>query len=147
MVPQLLTEKAMKLAAPFAAAILLLAGCSNNSSPTGPDTARLGTPFRLSPGESSTIEGELLRIRFERVATDSRCPPDVVCGWAGEVTASFRIQIGETSSQTISLSTVTEPRQSVDGYELHFREAFPGPAPSTGKIPPDRYRVELVVTK
>lgn len=137
----------MKIAAPFAAAILFLASCSNHSSPTGPDTAKLGAAFRLSPGEASSIEGEPLRIRFERVATDSRCPPDVVCGWVGEVTASFRIQIGETSSQSISLSTVTEPRRSVDGYELHFREAFPGPALSTRRIPPDRYRVELVVTK
>jgi len=138
----------MKITTPFAAAaILLLSACSNNSSPTGPDTARLGVPFRLSLGESSSIEREPLRIRFERVATDSRCSPDVVCAWEGEVTASFRIQVGETSSQSISLSTVTEPRQSFDGYELHFREAFPGPALSTRRIPPDRYRVELVVTK
>lgn len=136
----------MKIAAPFAAA-LVLAACSNNSSPTGPDTARVGVPFRLSPGESSSIEGEPLRIRFERVAADSRCSPDVVCAWVGEVTASFRIQIGETSSQSFSLSTVTEPRQRFNSYELHLREAFPGPPLSTGRIPPDRYRVELVVTK
>lgn len=137
----------MKVAAPLtAAAILFLSACADRSSPTGPDTVRLGTPFRLAVGESSLIEGEPVRIGFDRVATDSRCAPDVVCVWQGEVLASFRIEIGG-SSQAFSLSTVQQPRQTLEGYEVHLRQAFPEPAGSAGRIPPDRYSVELVVKK
>lgn len=94
MVSGLLNRSGMKITTPWlAAVILILSACSESSSPTGPDTARLGAPFRLSPGESVSVEGEPLRVRFERVKSDVRCPVTVQCIWAGAATVALSVEV------------------------------------------------------
>jgi hypothetical protein len=123
----------MKIAIPLAAAaILLLSGCSESSSPTGPDTARLGAPFRLSPGESASIEGEPLRIRFERVRNDDRCPVTVQCFWAGA--ADLVVSSGRSFIH-------------ISGYEIEARRLLPDRQSFAQRIDQKSYRAELLVTK
>lgn len=38
----------------------------------------LGQPFDLRPGASAAVEGGL-KVTFERVPSDSRCPMDALC--------------------------------------------------------------------
>lgn len=45
---------------------------------------------------------------------DSRCPKDVVCIWAGELSARFQVALGG-ASQEIVLGQTTKPEASVDG--------------------------------
>ena len=65
-------------------AAMTAAGCVNG--PTGPD-AVAGKPFELKAGATSTLpDGTWLT--FERVQSDSRCPMDAMCVWAGDATVS-----------------------------------------------------------
>ena len=65
----------MRLAtAPFC----LLAATACDESPTGP-TVTLDQRFTLAPGETASIEGRGVTLRFEGVTGDSRCPGDAVC--------------------------------------------------------------------
>lgn len=42
------------------------------------------TPFELKVGQTASIEGH--EFTFSQVRSDSRCPKDAQCIWAGEVT-------------------------------------------------------------
>lgn len=48
------------------------------------ESPTLGEPFSLRVGESLSIAGAGLGLRFTEVARDSRCPTDAACIVAGE---------------------------------------------------------------
>lgn len=45
----------------------------------------LGKPFTVEIGKTAFIPAQKLRVGFERVTEDSRCPKDVDCVWAGQI--------------------------------------------------------------
>src|SRR5215467_4643902 len=49
----------------------------------------LDATFHLSPGESRVVPDARIAIAFPPGRSDSRCPADVVCAWAGEATVSM----------------------------------------------------------
>ncbi len=59
---------------------------------------RLGASETLAHGESATIEErEGVRVRFARVAEDSRCPEGVACVWAGR--ARVELEVSEPGKE------------------------------------------------
>ena len=44
----------------------------------------LNQVFALKGGQEATINGEDLRLRFDEVLEDSRCPKSVECFWTGQ---------------------------------------------------------------
>ena len=72
--------------------LLLLAGCT---SPTQPDRVPKGEPFDLRIGESALTTDDV-RIRFDAVRSDSRCPMNVLCIRAGEAVIALTLsRVGE----------------------------------------------------
>jgi hypothetical protein len=63
----------------------LLAGCQlpvavNTAGPSSaPKTVELGAEFELKLGETALISGQQLRLTFDKVTEDSRCPSSVSC--------------------------------------------------------------------
>lgn len=74
----------------FLVALLLIANLRCTSSPTEPSAVRDAWTLRF--GETAIVEGT--RISFTDVS-DSRCPTDVVCAWAGD--AAVRLESGRES--------------------------------------------------
>mgnify|MGYP003579688770 CR=1 FL=1 len=74
----------------FLVALLFITNISCMSSPTGPSGAR--NAFTLRFGETAIVDGA--RISFTDVS-DSRCPTEVVCAWAGD--AAVRLESGSES--------------------------------------------------
>ena len=62
-------------------------------SPTAPSDVPLGEPFELRIGESAVLPGDL-KVTFNRVVFDSRCPIDAICVAAGEARLALRLSIG-----------------------------------------------------
>src|SRR5690606_12852426 len=82
----------------LAAALLAMAGCNSvaSGSRDAPATGRAasvatiadGSTFHMRPGQSVRLaDGSTLR--YERLANDSRCMPDVQCVWAGDAEVAF----------------------------------------------------------
>lgn len=72
----------------FSVAAGLLVGCLGavTKHPQGggePASVRTGQEFKLRAGGRAVLEGEGLKVRFDSVAGDSRCPTGVTCVWAG----------------------------------------------------------------
>ena len=92
-------------------------------------TAVLGDTVRLAIGTSVRFAPSGPAITFERVVSDSRCPPDVTCVWAGSVRARLAIADNEGSVVVLELESNAAPRAAeVGAYRiLLLPEVEPAP--------------------
>lgn len=100
----------------------------------------------LAPGMTARIASARLTVAFERVTSDSRCPRDVVCVWAGNAAVRLQVETDAGSPWSGSLNTNLEPRRTELGnYELSVVGLAPDPV-STAPIEAHRYRLTLRLT-
>jgi hypothetical protein len=126
-------------------ACLALAACSDSDGPTEPTGPTLGQAFMLRAGESVTLRGEPVRITFESILSDSRCPITALCVWAGEARGRFFLSVGVGSPHPFELTTLEERTAEVSGYRVRLDFVLPA---STGTpIPPGDYVAQLVITR
>lgn len=126
-----------------AVAVMLTAAC-DESSPTGP-SAGLGQDVVLAPGEVAFVEGTGLRIRFDRVLGDSRCPADAVCILGGDAIVRITVFEGGTTREhdlhTGSMAPVQQNQWTISLTML-------SPYPFSGQpIDPAAYRATLRVSR
>ena len=127
----------------FLAIVINLYGCGSDEV-----QVRLNEEFSLSVGQYAVVSGENLKIKFNEVTEDSRCPKDVICVWAGRV--SCVVELGHPSP--FYRMVLTQPgltddfaKESYEGYELVFHVT---PYPEANKqISQDTYRLHLVISK
>ena len=121
-------------------AAVLAAGCR---SPTAPD-AEAGKPFDLKVGSTATLS-DGLRLKFDRVSADSRCPSDAQCVRAGEAIIAVSLVTSNGSPETREMRTDASGSQIA--YANHtIRLAALAPYPkSTEQIRPQDYVATFVV--
>jgi hypothetical protein len=123
--------------------LLAVTGC--DESPTGP-TVTIDQRFTLAPGETASIQGHGVRLRFEGVSGDSRCPADAICITGGD--AIVRVSAsGDAGSIALELHTGDLSRASVTygNVKVTLVELQPYPF-SSRTIEPGDYRATLLVT-
>jgi hypothetical protein len=121
----------------------------NIEATPNPDQVSPGEEFTLSIGQSALIPGENLNVKFVEVVADSRCPRDVTCIWAGEVSCLIEITRGSLDPYKLVLTqpglTDQTATQDFDGYEIMFRV---DPYPTAGKqIAQQEYQLVMTVNK
>jgi hypothetical protein len=115
---------------------------------TKPDrTVRLGSRFDVRINEAVQIAGEPLRVTFERVVEDSRCPTNTTCIWAGDAVVRIGLRGANAESGTLDLHTLsdTAAEGSFQKYRLRLVQLAPTPHESGG-IPADQYVATLIVS-
>lgn len=131
----------------FLACVVLLGGHVAASA----QTARVGREFRMKVGQVVTLDGGNLRVRFVRVGSDSRCPVDVNCVWAGNAELLFEVGgRGRRGRTALRLNTNAGPERPGEGRYGRYTLKLVGLAPqprSTGKIAAGRYTATLLVSK
>lgn len=100
----------------------------------------------MRPGQTVAIAGTPVKITFEGVVFDNRCPVDVVCIVGGEARASFRVDAGRAGADTVVLDTDRNPSAVVSGYRVSLVSVSPAPR-SNVRIDPRNYVVELTVSR
>jgi hypothetical protein len=119
--------------------LVLFAAC--NTSPdlqTGPNVTVVGdtTFLELQVGTSAT-NGEI-RVAFDAVTEDSRCPTDVQCVWEGNGGIRLTLTGGDQTGVFI-VNSSSDPRLvGFQGFALGFSDLRPYPV-STQAIDPDDY--------
>jgi len=123
--------------------VLVLTGCGKPAR----IEASLGQEFNLYLGQTVTITGENLEIRFAEVISDSRCPQGVQCIWAGE--ASCLTYVTRTNPKTTPYKLVLvqsggsdQADQTFDGHTMRFNLQ---PYPVAGTTTPNSEK-HLVMT-
>ena len=122
---------------------IALAACAENPAASSVDAGR---EFQLHPGESAAIEGADLGLRFDLVASDSRCPADAVCITLGDAEAVFTAAQAGRAPTSLTLHTATRDgqRATVGAWTLTLIRL--DPYPSSGRpIAPADYRASLRV--
>jgi hypothetical protein len=105
--------------------------------------ATLNAPIQLAPGQSAVFDAENLEVKFVAIDSDSRCPSDVACVWAGEVVVRLAVR---KDRRTKELAIKGNQNLPVEGFVVSVLEVLP-PASSSQRIAPADYRVTLKVAR
>ena len=129
-----------RLASLFGLALLACDG-----SPTDP-TVRLDQAFTLEVGETATLQGRPVEIRFIGVTGDSRCPIDVACVTGGDAVVQISTRSGTGPDVLYELHTGDLKPVQHGTLTIALVRLEPDPF-SSQTIPPEDYRATLLVTE
>ncbi len=115
------------------------------------------TADTVSVGGSIRVGSEAMQV--VRVVSDSRCPIDVTCVWAGEVVVEVKPEAARASQEHLYLSNLGEPYNpdykgtgtyrdgglEFNNYVIKIESVSPA-RKSTGDIPQEGYRIGMSVT-
>jgi hypothetical protein len=134
----------------------VLLGCARSTAcdpatvacgPEAESVVRVDEDVVLIPGRIVRIEDSQVQLSFERVVSDSRCPRDVVCVWAGNAAARIRVWSDTATARTIDVNSTVEPKSArIDGYVLRLVAVAPDPV-STTRIEPTAYRLTIRIER
>jgi hypothetical protein len=127
-------SSAIRLAT-VALSLLALATC-DQKTPAGP-TVSLDQQFTLAPRETATVQGRGVRLQFDAVSGDSRCPSDAVCIQGGDAIVHVRasgdgavtmleLHSGDASRATASYGRVRVSLVELQPYPFSSRTIAPG---------------------
>jgi hypothetical protein len=85
-------------------------GCGG---PTSASQLPLGQAFELRPGTSAALQ-DGLKVAFDAVRSDSRCPMDALCIWAGDAIVAVRL------SQSAGSQVERELHAGASGSEASY---------------------------
>lgn len=126
------------------------AGCvtaAGESGTTGAQSPALGQPVTLKPGDKAVFDAERLQIRFDRVVSDSRCPKDAQCVWAGEAVIRLTVTLPDASIKSIDVkASPTDKGTAVGTFGVSVNDLQPLPTVN-GAVRDADYRVTLTVAK
>lgn len=120
---------------------IALAGCVADAAQK-PRAVEPGASVTLAPGESVTVEGTALSVRFVAVTEDSRCPGDTTCIWAGEVRVSLEIREPSKAPRQVELKAGDSA--DAGSHRLTLVGVEPQPVSSV-KLSPADYRATLKI--
>jgi len=113
----------------------LLSACAGHS--TSPSETPLGQPFDLRAGTSAVVDGGL-KVTFERVPSDSRCPMDALCIRAGEALVALTIsQEGRNAVARELRTDSTASETTYSGYSIKLIALAPYPRSDRQILPED----------
>lgn len=124
----------------------------NSCSKSGDKRLREGTiELTLHESAEGSIKGDRVKLGFEAVVSDSRCPANAMCIWQGAATATFSFT-KNGDSHRFNLSTITmEPNYTKDtviaGYKIEFINLLPYPGTFTPPAPDNQVKAQMKITK
>jgi hypothetical protein len=130
---------------------LALTACASSGTPTAPivySQAQAADSVRIQVGQTIAVGG--IRVHFNAVESDSRCPSDVVCVWAGDAIADFVVEQNcdcRSPAYDLKLHTTLQPRSAVAyGSRVELLSVLPYPN-SGSPIKPKDYSAWLRIVR
>jgi hypothetical protein len=125
--------------------VLVVAGCKQDQLIV-PNSVSLNRQFSLHVNQEAAVEGTNLAITFKGVASDSRCPDNARCIWAGNAELIFELRDSGQPPKPATLNTFLEPKLiQYSWYQIQLTDLTPYPhAPD--QINPAEYVATIVVS-
>ena len=121
---------------------MLLTGCASPATPDGP----VDVSIVLAPGETKSVAGTGLALRFDGVLNDSRCPGDAICITGGDAIVKIGVQESGAPEAAYELHTGNLQPARHNGLTIALADLSPYPFASR-PFPPSDYRATLRVTR
>lgn len=124
----------------------------SSCSKSGDNRLTEGTiELKLHESAEGNLNGDRVKLSFDAVVSDSRCPANAICVWQGAATATFSFS-KNNSNHRFNLSTITmAPTYIKDtiiaGYKIEFINLLPYPGTFTPPAPDSDVKAELKITK
>ncbi|HET9706289.1 MAG TPA: hypothetical protein VFP85_19745 [Vicinamibacterales bacterium] len=124
--------------------IAAVAAMACGGSPTQPD-AVMGQPFEVRAGTTAELP-DGIRLRFDSVLSDSRCPIDAICVRAGEAVIAITLSKAGTVAAEFDVQTDPPDRRSAvySGHSITLTALQPFPR-SDRQFQPSDYVATFVV--
>jgi hypothetical protein len=123
----------------------VMAACSGG--PTQPDRVPTGKPFELKVGETALTTDDV-RIKFDIVRSDSRCPIDAVCVRAGEAVIAITVgRVGEVPEGRELDTTPAKSSTTFLNYTITLSSLQPFPRSDRQTQPGDYIGTFIVQAK
>ncbi len=111
----------------------------------------LAYPFKLSVNQTAYLAPADMIFHFVNVTEDSRCPSDVQCIWAGQVSILIEYSRASTGEELGSLALTLmgssgKASAVIEGYLVKLARVDPYPV-STMQVQPSEYVATLIVQK
>lgn len=107
--------------------------CST-AGPVAPLPIETGKAFSLKVGEMAQAADKGLRVGFDGVSADSRCPKGEQCFWAGDATVRVWLQWGVGPRELRELHLAPGKPQATRVRNQELRLLRLGPYPVSGKV-------------
>lgn len=105
----------------------------------------VGQTFQIKPGEQASLKGSPLRVVFERVVQDSRCPRGEQCLVAGTATVRMVVEGGAAGPVSLDLRIPDRPSMALPtGTHLVLLRLDPYPV-SGRPTPPGSHQATLAI--
>lgn len=124
------------------------ADASGSTAVSASASVQVGQPFVLQPGQSTRVEGAgpVLRLGFDRVLADSRCPQGEQCLWAGDAVLQVWLEATDGKRTTGVLHTTPGRLGGVRAGSQALHLLRLDPAPVSGRtLRPGDYRATLML--
>jgi hypothetical protein len=120
-----------------------IVACRSAAEPPAPQqTVQLNDTAKVALGQTVRVPSASLVITFTAVTSDSRCPPNVQCVWAGSVRARLNITDTAGAAVIVELESNAAPHSvRVGRYEIRL---LPEVQPAKGETGP--YVISLQVS-
>jgi hypothetical protein len=129
----------------LAVCLLAVTGCAANN-PLAPSVS-LDAEFTVAQGAAVSVQGTSLRLQFQAVTGDSRCPSDVFCITGGDAVVQIRAS-GYGTPVVLELHTGDSARATAIYGSLRVTLVSLQPYPFSGRtIEQGEYRATLRVAR
>ena len=131
------------------ALFLLLATLGSTLQDPGAVRASVGEEFKIKIGQQVIVKGPKLRIKFDSVHDESRCPTGVQCVWEGNAGVVVELWNKKKALVQATLNTNTSMKPNHlehKGYTIKLVGLSPYPK-ADQRIDPKDYEAVLLVTK
>ena len=127
--------------------ILMAHSCSKKDVELREGTVEIA----LKKCANGEIGSDNLRLCFDSLISDSRCPANAMCIWQGTATARFSIT-KNNETKTFVLNTLKAPPTFIKdtilmGYKIEFVNLSPYPGTVPPPVPADKIKATLKITK
>lgn len=99
---------------------------------------------------SQIFGNETVRLCFDSIISESRCPRNAVCVWQGTAVAQFSLSKNNVtypfSLSTLHLQGLYSSDTTLAGYKIKFVDLTPYPQLFTPPVPENEIRAEVEIT-
>ena len=104
--------------------------------------------LKFNESASGNIKGDNVKLSFDALVSDSRCPANAMCIWQGAATATFTFTKNSHDNR-FNLSTVTLPPNYtkdtiIAGYKIEFVNLLPYPGTGVDPIPDSQRKADVI---
>ena len=136
----------------WACVCLVLLATACRATTDGETAVLLNDTFTLGYGQTAVLQAENLRLTFDAVLEDSRCPTQVQCFWTGQARVTLIAQQGDAAPVTLEFNTNPAPGETVlsapfGSYQIDLQSLDPYPQDPDKPSIDGEYRVTLQVSQ